>query len=203
MIWRNYRQNYRYRKWWKIYRKIIDIEKNDLSPTPNCQGSVQSRGRGLKTSTTCVKWLSLTFSSCGGLPVQYKSKLLHSKWASQFRFFGFCWHRRTATVTLESVDSVVFDMFVPLCWRNGKGRKLESRGQFHHVVVVVIGPHFAGFRLSSGSFVCRRGSPGQRARNPLAAFGAFDVLILWVKLAACYNTIHSKSCFKDCLAANM
>ena len=34
MIWRNYRQNYRYQKWWEIYRKIIDIEKNDLSPTP-------------------------------------------------------------------------------------------------------------------------------------------------------------------------
>ena len=26
--------NYRYRKWWEIYRKLIDIEKNDLSPTP-------------------------------------------------------------------------------------------------------------------------------------------------------------------------
>ena len=38
VIWRNYRQNYRYRNWLEIYRKIIDIEKNDLSPTPN-QGS--------------------------------------------------------------------------------------------------------------------------------------------------------------------
>ena len=35
VIWRNYRQNYRYRNWLEIYRKIIDIEKNDLSPTPN------------------------------------------------------------------------------------------------------------------------------------------------------------------------
>ena len=119
--------------------------------------------------------------------------------ASQLWFFGFCCHRRTATVTLESVNSVVFDMFVPLCWRNGKGRKLESRGQFHHVVVVVIGPHFAGFRCRVAASSADEAL--QRARNPLAAFGAFDVLILWVKLTACYNTIHSKSCFKDCLAA--
>ena len=34
VIWRNYRQNYRYRNWLEIYRKVIDIEKNDLSPTP-------------------------------------------------------------------------------------------------------------------------------------------------------------------------
>ena len=34
VIWRNYRQNYRYRNWLEIYRKIFDIEKNDLSPTP-------------------------------------------------------------------------------------------------------------------------------------------------------------------------
>ena len=36
VIWRDYRQNYRYRNWLEIYRKIIDIEKNDLSPTPMC-----------------------------------------------------------------------------------------------------------------------------------------------------------------------
>ena len=36
VIWRDYRQNYRYRNWLEIYRKIIDIEKNDLSPTPSC-----------------------------------------------------------------------------------------------------------------------------------------------------------------------
>ena len=30
VIWRNYR----YRNWQEIYRKIIDIDKNDLSPTP-------------------------------------------------------------------------------------------------------------------------------------------------------------------------
>ena len=34
VIWRDYRQNYRYRNWLEIYRKIIAIEKNDLSPTP-------------------------------------------------------------------------------------------------------------------------------------------------------------------------
>ena len=38
VIWRNYRQNYRYRNWLEIYRKIIDIEKNDLSPTPSPKG---------------------------------------------------------------------------------------------------------------------------------------------------------------------
>ena len=27
-------KNYRYRKWWEIYQKIIDSEKNDLSPAP-------------------------------------------------------------------------------------------------------------------------------------------------------------------------
>ena len=30
VIWRNYRQHYRYRNWLEIYRKIIDIEKNDV-----------------------------------------------------------------------------------------------------------------------------------------------------------------------------
>ena len=34
VISRNYRHDYRYRIWQEIYRKIIDIEKNDLSPTP-------------------------------------------------------------------------------------------------------------------------------------------------------------------------
>ena len=37
VIWRNYRQSYRYRNWLEIYLKIIDIEKNDLSPTPTWQ----------------------------------------------------------------------------------------------------------------------------------------------------------------------
>ena len=40
VIWRNYRQNYRYRNWLEIYRKIIDIEKNDLSPTPTAAPGV-------------------------------------------------------------------------------------------------------------------------------------------------------------------
>ena len=34
MLLRNYRQNYQYRKFEESYRKIIVIEKFDLSPTP-------------------------------------------------------------------------------------------------------------------------------------------------------------------------
>ena len=34
MIWRNYRQSYRYRNWQQIYLKIIVIEKNGLTYTP-------------------------------------------------------------------------------------------------------------------------------------------------------------------------
>ena len=41
VIWRNYRQNYRYRNWGEIYRLIIDIEENDLLPTPSFQRSTQ------------------------------------------------------------------------------------------------------------------------------------------------------------------
>ena len=82
-------------------------------------------------------------------------------------------------------------------WERKKARKSGSvsprRRRRHRTT-------FCRLSLPSGSFVCRRGSR-ERARNPLAAFGAFDVLILWVKLTACYNTIHSKSCFKNCLAA--
>ena len=40
-IWRNYRYRYRYRNWQENYRKIIVIEKNDLSLTPTHRPSNQ------------------------------------------------------------------------------------------------------------------------------------------------------------------
>ena len=45
MILRNYRQSYRYRKLEENYRKIIDIEKFDLSPTPSFTWSLSWTGR--------------------------------------------------------------------------------------------------------------------------------------------------------------
>ena len=61
VIWRNYRQNYRYRNWLEIYRKIIDIEKNDLSPTPIRRWRVPG-GRISKKFSDCKIYQTLQLS---------------------------------------------------------------------------------------------------------------------------------------------